>query len=75
MNYKVDLPEVKAIMARKGYNIGTLAAEMGVSRDTVSAFLKGKNPTYQIMCKLMDALDIDLTLANAIFFAQDLRIA
>lgn len=70
--YYVDIPEFKAEMVRKNYNITSLSQKMGVCRETVSRVLNGENPTYPFMCKSMEILEMSKEKAVDIFFATKL---
>lgn len=70
--YYVNIPEFKAEMVRKNYNITSLSKKMGVSRPTITRVLKGENPTYLFMCKSIDALNISKERAADIFFTSEL---
>lgn len=70
--YFVNIPELKAEMGRKDYNITSLSQKMGVCRETVSRVLNGENPTYPFMCKSMEALEMSKEKAIDIFFASKL---
>lgn len=70
--YYVDIPELKAQMARKAYNITTFSQKMGVCRETVSRVLNGENPAYPFMCKSMEVLELSKEDAMNIFFASKL---
>ena len=70
--YYVDIPELKAQMARKDYNITTFSQKMGVCRETVSRVLSGENPTYPFMCKSMEVLELSKERAMNILFASKL---
>jgi len=72
VSYKVNILEFKAAMAKRGFNMGQMAAHMGVSRNTLSAVLHGKNPTYPFMCRAIQALGVDKQTALVIFFSDEL---
>ncbi len=70
----VDVPKVRGKMAEKGYNITSISKLLGISRMTMSDYLKspGKIP-YSTISKLASILCDDSAEAVNIFFAQDLR--
>lgn len=70
----VNILKLKSIMALKGFNITTLSEKMGISRNTLSAIFNGKNPSYPIMCKIVETLNIEEKTAGEIFFAINLPI-
>ena len=75
MNRVVNIPKLKSIMVLKSYNITSLSQKMGVSRNTLSAVFNGKNPSYPIMCKIIEALELKDETAGEIFFDSNLRNA
>ena len=70
--YYVNIPEFKAEMVRKNYNITSLSEKMGVCRATTARVLKGENPTYHFICESIKALDLSKERALEIFFADKL---
>ena len=72
MEYYVNINELKAELARKGYNISSFSDALGASRSTVSAVLNGKKPTYEFMQRTMQILELDTERGMAIFFATKL---
>ena len=72
--YSVNIPRVKGKMAERGYNITTLAHELGISRNTLSSYLS--NPAtmpYDQMSRIAELLCDDASEAANIFFASNLR--
>ncbi|WPC08785.1 helix-turn-helix transcriptional regulator [Globicatella sp. PHS-GS-PNBC-21-1553] len=65
---------LKAKIAENGYNIGTLAHEIGVDRDTISNILNGKTkPSYPVMNGIFFTLKLTSDEATNIFFAKNYR--
>lgn len=67
--YSVNIPRVKGKMAERGYNITTLAHELGISRNTLSSYLS--NPAtmpYDKMSRIAELLCDDASEAANIFF-------
>ena len=62
-------------MAELGYNITTLAAAIGVTRATMSAFFRGSVPSYRMMRKMQRVLKLSVSEAGNIFFSGDLLTA
>lgn len=73
MDYKVDIKELKVEMAKKGFNGEDLAVACKVHPVTISRLLNGASPTYPLMCKITDSLQLTPERAAGIFFAPDLR--
>lgn len=72
--YKVDVPRVRGKMAERGYNITTLARELGVSRNTLASYLSNSSSIpYDKLSKLAELICDDSCEAASIFFKQDLR--
>ncbi len=72
--YYVDIPKVKGKMSEKGYNITSLAAVVGVNRNTMASYLS--NPSTIPQCKLSVMASVlcdTATEATEIFFAEDFR--
>lgn len=67
--------EIRGLMAKKGFNITSLAREVGVSRFTMSGFLNGKSPSYDLMRGIQCVLGMSSIQALDIFFEGDLRAA
>lgn len=64
---------LKSKMGYHGYNIESLANEMGVSRDTVSNLINGYNyPSYPLMNSLFYVLKLNPEEAKEIFFGERL---
>lgn len=71
---KVDVPKVRGKMAERGYTITGLADILGISRNTLSAYLE--NPSkmpYGVISTLAETLCDSTGEASSIFFAPDLR--
>lgn len=75
MEYKVNVLKLKAQMALQGYNITSLSEKIGVTRNTLSSLMNGKNPSYTLMCGIIDALQLFAQEAKEIFFDSNLRTA
>lgn len=75
MNYKVNIKELKVEMAKKGLNGEELAEACKIHPVTVSRLLNGAAPTYPLMCKIADALELAPEKAAAIFFMPILHDA
>ncbi len=72
----VDIPRVKGKMAEKGYNITSLAKELGITRGTLSNYLEDPSKIpYLIISKLAILLCDSSEEARSIFFAPTLRTA
>lgn len=70
----IDSNLLKSKMALRGYNIQSLADEMGVSRDTISNVLLGNNlPSYPIINGIFYTLSLTPEEGVAIFFNSNLR--
>lgn len=70
----IDVRLLKSKMAYNGYNITSLADEIGVSRDTVGNLLKGdNNPSYPVMNSIYHTLKLTPDEGAAIFFNANLR--
>lgn len=68
--YYVNIPELRAEMARQGYNQSSFAAATGFCRETIGRVLNGENPTYPFMCRCMEVLNLSSERGAQIFFAQ-----
>lgn len=67
---------LKSRIALSGYNQKTLSDKMGVSRGTVSSILNGTSrPSYPVMVRLCEVLNLDSRDAGDIFFNNSLRNA
>ncbi|MGX7105589.1 helix-turn-helix domain-containing protein [Globicatella sanguinis] len=65
---------LKAKIAEKGYNIGTLAEAIGVDRDTISNMINGNNkPSYPVMNGIYYTLKLNPYEATSIFFLKNYR--
>lgn len=75
--YKTDTVAIKKRMVEKGINtITELSALTGINRNTLSKVLAGeKQPSSDVMEKLMKGLDFTPQEAGPIFFTLDLRRA
>lgn len=61
-------------MSLKGYNIGTLAKEIDINRDTISNVLNGKTaPSYPVINAIYYTLELTPQEAVDIFFSNNLR--
>lgn len=71
--YSVNVPKLRGKMAEKGFNISSLSAELGVTRDTLSGYLN--NPSkipYQKIAIMAEKLCDTPEEREIIFFAQKL---
>lgn len=67
----VNSNKLKGKMAENGFNIGTLAKEIGVSRDTISNVFNGKTkPSYLIINQLFFTLKLSPEEIINIFFSK-----
>lgn len=70
----VDVPKLRGKMAERGYNITSMSESLGVSRNTMSAYLENpEKMPYRVVAKLADILCDTQDEAAGIFFADDLR--
>ena len=70
----IDSKLLRSKMALNGYNIASLADEMGVNRDTISNVLSGNNlPSYPVINGFYYTLKLTPEEGVAIFFKSDLR--
>ena len=75
MSYKFNAIELKVEMTRQNINNEALAKACEVHPVTISRLLSGSAPTYALMCKIANALNLSQSRAAEIFFTPDLRIA
>lgn len=70
----VDVPKVRGKMAEKGYNTTSLSEALGISRNTMTVYLRTpEKMPYSIISKMAGLLcETDQDAAN-IFFASDFR--
>lgn len=70
----INVPKVRGKMAERGIDITALSEQLGVSRNTLSNYLKspGKMP-YNVMANMATILCDNSEEATQIFFANDLR--
>lgn len=70
-----DTIELKKIMAEKNIkNITELAEKSGISRNTLSYVLRGiKQPSAEVMDKLVICLEMEPSRAGIVFFKRILR--
>lgn len=54
----VNIPELRACMARKGYNQKKLAKELGISEPTMIRRFKDKTFNYREIERIIQILDI-----------------
>jgi len=67
--YTINVRLLESKMVLYGYNIGTFANAIGVSRDTVSNLLKGKTkPSYNLIVAICDTLRLNQGELHNIFF-------
>lgn len=75
MNYITDTASIKKLMIDKDIkSITELAEQSGITRETLSNILNGnKQPSGDVMRKLVSCLEIEPSDAGCIFFKPDLR--
>ena len=75
MKYCVDTVELRKLMIEKGIeSFGEMARISGVNRGTVAKVVKGlARPSTDVMDRFIDALEMESTVAGAVFFKQVLR--
>lgn len=72
----VDVSRVRGKMAERGYTICSLAEELGVSRNTLSSYLKTpEKMPYAIVSDMAGLLCDSPAEASSIFFTANLRRA
>lgn len=71
---KVDVPRVRGKMAERGFTVTSLSSRLGISRNTLAAYLgtPGKMP-YSVISDMANVLCDTDDEAAGIFFASDLR--
>lgn len=75
MMFTVNVPELKGRMAARGKNIAGLSREMGISRNTLSHYLKNpSNITYSTINQIATILDMEAGEAQTIFFNTNLTL-
>lgn len=69
--------ELRKIMAEKEIKtIKELAEKSGINRNTLALIVKGeRQPSSEVMKRLVITLDIEPERAGLIFFSRNLRIA
>ena len=72
---KTDTIELKKIMVEKRLDtIQALSEASGISRNTLGPIINGnKNPTSEVIYKLISTLEIPPTKAGEIFFGTNLH--
>jgi len=71
--YTINVRLLESKMVLYGYNIGTFASAVGVSRDTVSNLLKRKTkPSYNLIIAICDTLKLNQGEIHNIFFTKEL---
>lgn len=70
----IDVPKVRGKMAERGFDLTSLSAELGISRNTLAGYLRnpGKTP-YSVISQMADVLCDNTVEATQIFFAPTLR--
>lgn len=73
--YRVDTIELRKAMLDNGIRTNeALSRASGVGRDTISRTLNSKiRPSFDVMVKIAEALDLSPERAGRIFFAENLR--
>ena len=70
----IDVPKVRGKMAERGYTITSLSNELGINRNTLSAYLDApEKMPYTIISGMAAVLCDTSNEAASIFFAPDLR--
>ena len=74
MKYEINANLLSAKMALKGLNRKELARELGVTPQSITNLMNGKhNPSFELMNKIYDVLDLTPEEATDIFFTNNLR--
>ena len=75
MKIKTDVKELQKIMIDKGFRtITSLSAASGINRNTLGQLLSGeKQPSTDVMFRLVATLELNELDAGRIFFARNLR--
>ncbi|RST59679.1 XRE family transcriptional regulator [Siminovitchia terrae] len=74
MEYQINVNLLKSKIALKGFNRNELAYELGISPTSVTNLTKGRhNPSYELMNKLYEVLELTPDEATEIFFSSNLR--
>lgn len=73
--FKTDHIELKKIMIEKGYRtIKELSERSGINRNTLASVFNGeKQPSSDVMERLVITLEIEPEKAGRIFFSRNLR--
>ena len=70
----MNLNLLKSKIVLKGYNRNELADELGISPTSVTNLTNGRhNPSYELMNRLYDVLELSPEDANEVFFSRNLR--
>lgn len=71
--YNVNVPRVRGKMAERNYTITSLAAELGIDRNTLSKYLDRPHKIpYDILSRMASLLCFSEQEAQDIFFAEEL---
>ncbi len=71
---EMDVQKIRGKMAEKNYNITSLSAALGVSRNTLSGYFDTpEKMPYSIVGKIAELLCDSRAEAMSIFFASNLR--
>lgn len=75
--FKTDIIAIRKLMVEKSFmTISSLADAAKINRNTLGKILDGSiQPSSDIMCKLIDTLQITPEQAGRIFFKRDLHVA
>ena len=74
MEYNINLNLLKSKIVLRGFNRNELADELGISPTSVTNLTKGRhNPSYELMNKLYEVLELTPEEATDIFFNNNLR--
>lgn len=71
--YEIDIAAIKGLMGEKGISNSALAQQIGVNRNTLRAYFKEPHKMpYDVMIKIVTALDIPGEKVKNIFFKEKL---
>ena len=72
MTDTIDRMAIRHIMLDKGLSQSEIARKTGFDRNTISNFLKGKQPSYSLVQAIKEALEMSDEQAGQIFFGKKL---
>lgn len=74
MEYKINVNLLKSKIVLKGFNRNELADVLDISPTSVTNLTKGRhNPSFELMNRLYNVLDLTPEEATEIFFSSNLR--